>query len=442
MQTQQSTIHPSQRVADFLRPQMYPLQTSIDIDTILDQIGDAKIVMLGEASHGSHEFYIWRSMISQRLIHEKGFNFIAVEGDWPDCFKLNRYAKNYPDAGTSAYDVLHTFNRWPTWMWANWETVALAEWLYDHNKSLPVNKKAGFYGLDVYSLWESMEAIINYLKKTDPAALAVAEEAFQCFQPYRRDEGTGYAYASLVVPQPCTQEVVALLTEVRKKSPQYNSDYENVFSTEQNAHIALNAEKYYRAMLHGGSQAWNIRDSHMMETLEKLLHFHGKKSKAIVWAHNTHIGDARATDMQISGMHNLGELARRKFGNSNVFLMGFGSYQGSVIAASRWGEEPQRMHMPPATPDSWEDILHHTEMQNGYLFLNDFLDKKILDQAIGHRAIGVVYHPDSERFGNYVPSVLPARYDAFVFLDHTKALHALHIQPDGHQMPETYPFGV
>lgn len=442
MESQPENINLLEGAANAIRPHLYSLQTTVDIDTLLDRAGNARIVMLGEASHGTHEYYTWRAKISQRLLREKGFNFIAVEGDWPDCYKLNRYLKNYSGTGASAFEVAHTFNRWPTWMWANWETVALAEWLFDHNEHLPVNKKAGFYGLDVYSLWESMEAIIKYLKINDPGALKIAEEAFQCFQPYRRDEGTGYAYASALVPEPCTQEVVNLLLEIQRKSSHYNSDQENVFSTEQNAQIAFNAEKYYRALLHGGSQTWNIRDTHMMETLEKLLNFHGRKSKGIVWAHNSHIGDARATDMAANEMHNIGELARRKYGNENVFLIGFGSYQGSVIASRQWGEELRYMIVPPAIENSWEGILHHTGIQNGYVLLDDIKKPGILDHALGHRAIGVVYKPEIEKRSNYIPSILPARYNAFVFFDQTKALHALHVSPDGHQMPETYPFGV
>ncbi len=437
-----ATVGQPENVADYIRPHFHSLQTSVDLDSLLDQVGDSKIVMLGEASHGTHEYYTWRTTISQRLIREKGFNFIAVEGDWPDCYRLNRYIKNYSDAGTSAFEVLHSFDRWPTWMWANWEIVALSEWLCDHNRSLPVNKKVGFYGLDVYSLWESMEAIVNYLKKTDPKALPIAEKAFECFEPYKREEGAAYAYASLVVPELCTQEVVNLLSEIKNRAPQYNSDPENVFSTHQNALVAFNAEKYYRAMLHGGSKAWNIRDTHMQETLDRILKFHGKNAKAIIWAHNTHIGDARATDMRIEGMHNIGELARKYYGDKNVFLIGFGSYKGSVIAAPRWSAKPEHKNVPAALPGSWENILRDTGIQNGYLLMEDFKAMGLLNYEISHRAIGVVYNPEAERFGNYVPSILPERYDAFVFFTLTKALHALHISPEGNQMPETFPFGV
>jgi erythromycin esterase-like protein len=306
---------------------------------------------------------------------------------------------------------------------------------------LSLGKKAGFYGLDIYSLWESMEAIINYLRKVDPSALPVAERAFECFAPYQREEGSGYSYASAMVPEPCTQEVVNLLTEIQRRAPRYNSDPENVFSAEQNAIISVNAEKYYRAMLEGGATTWNIRDNHMMETLDRLLSFYGPGAKTIVWAHNTHIGDARATDMKFQGMHNLGELARKKYGEKDVFLVGFGSFEGSVIAASVWGDGMQRMPLPPAIPESWENILKETGTLDGYLLLKEFRKGGVLDFEIGHRAIGVVYNPSSEN-RNYVPSRLPFRYDAFVFLRQTKGLHPLSIAQDKRQMPETYPFGV
>ena len=427
-------------ISAVLRSRMNPLQTSVDLDSMIEQIGDARIVMLGEASHGTHEYHTWRARISQRLIEEKGFDFIAVEGDWPDCYRLNRYVKNYQGAGVSAFEILHAFNRWPTWMWGNWETVAFAEWLSDHNRALSVNRKAGFYGLDVYSLHESLEAIIGYLKRVDPDALAVAEKAFRCFAPYEREEGTLYAYASLMVPDRCTNEVVGLLSEMRRKAPQYNSDHENGFSAEQNAFVSVNAERYYRAMLTGGATTWNIRDNHMMQTLQRLLNFHGSESKAIVWAHNTHIGDARATDMRFEGMHNLGELARKHYGNESVFLIGFGSYEGTVMAARRWGKKPQHLRLPPASKDSWEYLLNETGVQSGYLYTRDLRGAGLIDQEIRHRAVGVVYNPSSDQFRNYAATCIPYRYDAFVFFHQTKALLPLHILADSRQMPETYPF--
>lgn len=425
-----------------IRQWAYPLRSKADLKPLFNRIGDARIVLLGEASHGTHEYYTWRTHISKKLIEEKGFNCIAVEGDWPDCYRLNRFVKGYDVNNKSAFKVLQAFNRWPAWMWANWETVALADWLQNHNRHLPANRRIGFYGLDVYSLWESMESIIQYLKKTDPAALKVAESAFHCFEPYRQ-EGASYAAATRFVPELCENEVVHLLKEIQQKLPQYNTDYENVFSTEQNALVAVNAERYYRAMIRGGPHSWNLRDRHMADTVERLLKFHGENSKIIVWEHNTHVGDARATDMIDEGMFNVGELARMQHHDKGVVLVGFGSYKGKVIAGRRWGATMQSMIVPEAKKGSWEYLLHKAGKENKLLLLDDLAGNDMLmENHIGHRAIGVVYNPQYDQFANYVPTILPLRYDAFIYLDETTALHPIHIAPDGQQMPETYPFGV
>lgn len=430
-------------IVSTIKQNAYPLKSKVDIQPLLDRVGDARIVMLGEASHGTHEYYTWRSHISKRLIEEKGFNFIAVEGDWPDCYRLNRFVKGYDVKNKSAFKVLHAFNRWPTWMWANWEIVALADWLQQHNSGLSANRRVGFYGLDVYSLWESLDYIMEYLKKTDPSALKKAEEAFRCFEPYHKDEGTSYARASQFVPELCETEVVELLKEIRKKLPTYNTDYENVFSAEQNALIAVNAEKYYRAMIAGGPHSWNVRDRHMADTLERLLKFHGEDSKVIVWEHNTHVGDARATDMSDEGMYNIGELARLQHHDKGVVLVGFGSYKGTVTAGKSWGATMKAMRLPEAVKGSWEYLLHQAGKENKLLIMDDLnTNDTLMENHIGHRAVGVVYNPQYEQFGNYVPTILPMRYDAFIFLDETRALHPLHILPDGHQIPETFPFGV
>lgn len=428
-------------ITSLISEKSYRLTAQPDLQPLFDRIGDAQFVLLGEASHGTHEYYTWRSYITQRLIKEKGFNFIAVEGDWPDCYRLNRYVKNYPNAGNNAPDVLKQFNRWPTWMWGNWEIAALAEWLYLHNSSLTAERKIGFYGLDVYSLWESMESIMKYLKKEDPSALKAAEEAYQCFQPYRQDEGQSYARATQFVPDLCTDEVVELLRKILARLPQYNTDYENVFNVQQNAYVTVNAEKYYRAMIKGGPHSWNIRDRHMADTLDRLVEFHSEGSKAIIWEHNTHIGDARATDMARDGMFNVGELVRLKHHEKGVVLVGFGSYKGEVIAGKSWGAEMKDIQVPPAPKGSWEYLLHKTGPENKLLVMDDFMEDELMENYIGHRAIGVVYNPEYEQYGNYVPTILPLRYDAFIYLDHTSALHPLHIKPDGHQVPETYPFG-
>lgn len=424
-----------------IKQNSHPLNEVNDLQPLLDRIGGASIVMLGEASHGTHEYYTWRTQITKKLIEEKGFNFIAVEGDWPDCYRLNRFIKGYDDKDKSAFKVLHEFNRWPTWMWANWEIVALAEWMKKHNSDLPANKKAGFYGLDVYSLWESLDSIMRYLKKTDPTALKVAEDAFRCFEPYRQGEGQSYAQASMFVPELCQTEVVNLLKEIKRKLPEYNTDHENVFSAEQNAIITVNAEKYYRAMIRGGRESWNLRDRYMANTLNRLLAFHGTGSKAIVWAHNTHIGDASATDMAAEGMYNIGELARVQHSEKEVVLVGFGSYKGSVIAGRAWGAPMQVMPVPEARDGSWEYLLHRSGAFDKLLIM-DKLKDVFAHEHVNHRAIGVVYDPEREHRSNYVPSIIANRYDAFVFVDQTQAVHPLHIHPNGQQIPETYPFGV
>jgi len=418
------------------------LDNGNNLDALIEKIGNAKYVLLGEASHGTHEYYTWRMEISKRLIEQKGFSFIAVEGDWPDCYRLNRYVKNYSDAGKSAFDVLHAFNRWPTWMWANWETVALAEWLRTHNKKLPVNKKAGFYGLDVYSLWESLDTIIKYLDKKDPKTKHTAVKALKCFEPYSDEEGQSYARASRMVPSLCEDEVIDLLLQVRKNMASYNTDPEAVMSAEQNAQVIVNAEKYYRAMVRPGPDSWNIRDQHMVDTLNRLMKFHGADAKGIIWEHNTHIGDARATDMVKEGTVNVGQLVNEQHKHKGVFSIGFGSYHGTVIAGREWGDVMREMDVPEAMHGSWEYEMHQLDAKGRIVFMNEKMREQIGEKKFGHRAIGVVYHPQYEQYGNYVPSILPLRYDAFIYIDETTALHPLHIKPDGHQMPETYPFGV
>ncbi|MEW6468882.1 MAG: erythromycin esterase family protein [Bacteroidota bacterium] len=425
-----------------LKPLLKKLEMDRDLDPLMERIGDSRYVLLGEASHGTHEYYAWRMKLTQRLIREKGFSFVAVEGDWPDCYRLNRYVKGYTGSGKNATEVMKAFRRWPTWMWANWEVIAFAEWLRSFNKDRSADKRVGFYGLDVYSLFESLEYIMEYLEKTDPKALETARRAVRCFQPYAGEEER-YARAAMLVPGPCENDVVELLGKIRKEMVHYNTDHENVFSAEQNALVAVNAEKYYRSMLRGGSLSWNIRDRHMVETLERLMRFHGPAAKAVVWEHNTHIGDARATDMADDGTVNVGQLVMEQHETEGVVLVGFGSYSGMVIAARHWGDVMAEMEVPPAMPGSWESILHLASgSKNKLLLTEDLAGSGLMQRPVGHRAIGVVYNPEFEQFGNYVPSLIPQRYQAFLYLDETTALHPLHIRPDGHQVPETYPFGV
>lgn len=418
----------------------HPLEHKADLDPLMARIGDARLVLLGEASHGTSEYYIWRARLSQRLIQEKGFSFIAVEGDWPDCYRVNRYVKGYDGAGESAYDVLHAFERWPTWMWANWEIAGLAEWLRRYNQGRPNGEKAGFYGLDVYSLHESMDAVIEYLTQHAPEALAAAHRAYSCLEPYGEDVQQ-YAWSTALVPEDCEDEVIDLLVTVRRQAEQFPGDPEAAFNAEQNAWVVVEAERYYRAMVRTNAGSWNVRDTHMADALDRLLAHHGPQSKGIVWAHNTHIGDARATDMARVGMVNLGQIARERHASAGVVLVGFGSQRGSVIAADAWGAPLQIMDVPQARTGSWEELLHRPGVRNKLLLTDDLRQQEDARRPRGHRAIGVVYQPEREG-GNYVPTDLPGRYDAFLFLDETEALHPLHIEPDGSQPPATYPWGL
>ncbi len=304
----------------------FPLRTDKDLNPLMERIGEARYVLLGEASHGTHEYYTWRARITKRLILEKGFSFIAVEGDWPDCFRINRYIKGYPGAGDRIEEVLSHFRRWPTWMWANWEIAALAKWLRKYNDSLLDGRKIGFYGLDVYSLWESIEVLLDYLRKEDPETAQLARQVVSCFEPYGEDEER-YARAARMLSESCRRQVTDLLQEIRKKASSYDSDLEAPLNTEMNAWVAVNAERYYQSMFSFGSRSWNIRDTHMAETLNRLMNFHGPDARCIVWEHNTHIGDARFTDMERDGMVNVGQLVRQQQDQQDVVLVGFGSYQ-------------------------------------------------------------------------------------------------------------------
>jgi erythromycin esterase-like protein len=336
-------------------------------------------------------------------------------------------------------------------MWANREVAELAEWMRHHNERLPEDWTVGFYGLDVYSLWDSIHEVSAYLEHVDPEAARAARRAYQCFDPYYEDVQE-YARATALVPTSCEDEVVAALRALRSKAPEYKADgREAYFNAEQNALVARNAELYYRTMVRGGPTSWNVRDRHMVETLERLMAHHGPRAKAIVWEHNTHIGDARFTDMARAGMVNVGQLVRQTREADGVVLVGFGTHHGSVIAADEWGLPMERMRVPDARPGSYEDIFHRVGIPDFLLVFGEGRDARGLDaggldaagEPRGHRAIGVVYDPRHERWGNYVPTILTRRYDAFVFDDETRAVDALHmpVRVDG-EVPETYPSGV
>jgi erythromycin esterase-like protein len=423
-----------------VRSRALPLESSGDLNSLLDRIGDARVVMLGEATHGTAEFYEWRARITRRLLLEKDFSFVAVEGDWPDCYRLDRYLKD--GEGGSAFDVLHAFDRWPTWMWANREIVELAEWMRAWNGERAGDGRAGFYGLDVYSLWDSLHTLRDYLAAHDGHALERIGAALRCLEPHGEDV-QAYARATRFVDEACEDEAVALLLALREQEDRLRArgGREAWFNAEQNALVAKNAEAYYRTMVRGGGASWNLRDAHMAETLERLLQHHGTGARAIVWAHNTHVGDARYTDMAAAGMWNIGQLARETYGEEQVVLVGFGSHRGSVIAGEEWEAPMMRMPVPPAKAGSWEDVLHRASPGDKLLLFETDEDVEFL-AVRDHRAIGVVYHPQWESLGNYVPTVLPRRYDAFLFLEQSHALHPLHMveRPEA-EAPETWPSG-
>lgn len=427
-----------------------PLASPSDLAPLIEAVGDARYVLLGEATHGTSEFYTYRAEISKRLIEEKGFSFVAVEGDWPDCYRVNRYVKWLPDSGESATDVLHAFARWPTWMWANREVVDFVEWIRVHNRWQSEDHRVGFYGLDVYSLWESMAAVVAYLERIDPEAARIARRSYACFEPYGED-AQAYAHATALVPTSCEDETVAMLRELRANAAEYSEHGRaRFFHAEQNALITHNAERYYRTMIRGGPTSWNVRDHHMAETLDRLVAQHGPDAKAIVWEHNTHVGDARFTDMARHGMVNVGQIVREMHGESptdrdGVVLVGFGTHRGTVIAGAEWSGPMERMRMPVARAGSLEDVMHRAVSGDGLFIFDGSKDGGVrgFDMPLDHRAIGVVYDPWAERFGNYVPTIAPRRYDAFLFMEETRAVKALHMPVAvGTDAPETYPTGM
>jgi erythromycin esterase-like protein len=423
--------------------QSTPLRRDADLDPLLERIGDARVVLLGEASHGTHEFYTWRAALSRRLLEEQGFQFLAVEGDWPDCYRVNRYVKGYTNAGETAREVLHAFERWPTWMWANEEIVDLAEWLHDFNVGWPEGHRVGFYGLDVYSLQESLSQIMGYLRRTDGQALEAARRALWCLEPFGEDSHQ-YARATALVPRSCETEVVQLLRTVRAQARSWPEDgADTTFSVLQNASVLQEAEAYYRTAIRNDVESWNIRARHMADTLDQLLAYHGPDSRAIVWEHNTHIGDARYTDLAEGGMFNLGQLARERLGEQSVVLVGFSTWRGSVIAGSGWDMPMEEMTVPEGRPGSWEDVLHRAGASDRLLLLAEgMLEPEGLAWR-GQRAIGVVYHPEWDHYGNYLPTILPRRYDALLHIDQTHAVRPLHMPARVERdWPETWPVGV
>jgi erythromycin esterase-like protein len=413
-----------------------PLRDPADLDPLIERARDARVVAIGEASHGTHEYYAWRAALTRRLIEECGFALVAVEGDWPDCYRVNRSVRLRPGADADPADALDAFARWPTWMWANDDVVDFCRWLRERNAGRPESEHVGFYGLDVYSLWDSMHALVAWLREHEPEHADRAVQALRCFEPFGED-GAEYAFATRFAPTTCEQTVVELLQHLceERGSGVPGDDPEGRFAAEVNAAVVAGAERYYRAMLGGSAPSWNVRDVHMADTLDRLLEHTG--GRAVVWEHNTHVGDARATDMADAGMVNVGQLLRERHGPGEVVLVGLGGYAGGVVAGAEWGAQMQRMPVPRARAGSLEAVLHERLGRDSLLVWTPGGPRpEELDRRLDHRAIGVVYRPERERWGNYVPTVLGERYDAFLWFEDTRPLQPLHLErPDEHVPP-------
>ena len=391
------------------------------LNKIVEAIGNAQIVMIGEASHGTSEFYTIRAELSKKLIEQKGFQLIAVEGDWPSAQAVNRYVKGYSAEGETAKDVLTTaFHRWPTWMWANEEVATFTEWLKETNRHR--EEKIGFYGIDLYSLFESIDEVLQFLSNhpEHQVDLEHAKKAFTCFEPYNRMP-EHYALSAAHFSDQCISEVTSLLRSLRHHKEQYSSKHEEDLNIVMNALVAKNAESYYREMM-SDEKSWNTRDYHMVEAIHELRKYYGEETKVIVWEHNTHIGDASETSMKNEQLINVGQVIREQYGKDNTYAIGFGTYEGTVIAADRWGDPFEIINVPPAKLSKWEGQLHAASPADKVLLFNDE-NRALFNDWIGHRAIGVVYNPAYEAYGNYVPSRVGSRYDAFIYIDQTNALH-------------------
>lgn len=413
----------SMTMEEAVRNYLKPLANHRDLDPLLEAVGDAKIVLLGESSHGTSEFYRWRADFSKRLLQEKGFSLIAVEGDWPSASQVHRYINDFKNPHDDAVQLLaQSFARWPTWMWANEELADFVEWLKNFNAT--ANTKTGFYGIDVYSLWESMEEVIHYLNDVDPSGgdVELAKQAFSCFETCNRNPEK-YAVSAASFSTDCIDHVVKLLASIRSNAALYSNKEEADLNLHINSLVAKNAEQYYRAMIKSGEESWNIRDRHMVETVNELRKYHGTDARIIIWEHNTHIGDARATDMKNDKMVNVGQLLREQNPAGDVYAIGFGSYEGTVIAAQEWDMPPEEMILPAGKKNSWEHLLHKTGALDKMLIF-DNANRHLFDRWIGHRAVGVVYDPKHDTH-HYVPSMMSQRYDAFLFFDRTWALKPL-----------------
>lgn len=407
----------AQSLEESIKEKAISFDSPEDFDSMFNRIENQKLVLMGEASHGTSEFYVWRAELSKRLIAEKGYNFIAVEGDWPALSKVNEYVKHKHGAPESAEAAMEYIDRWPLWMWRNQEVKSLIEWMHEFNRDLSPEERVGFYGIDLYAKQTAMSDVVRFLQAYDPETASQAERTYGCLSRY--NDIRDYLQMVARTGEDCSSEMEQVLTMVRN-SAAFDDSWQ-AFNAEHNAKLAINAEVHYRGNLRRDASSWNTRASHFYLTAKRLLEFYGITSKGIVWAHNTHIGDARATDMARQGAHNIGQLAREDLGADEVYAIGFGTYTGKVLAARQWEGQMEAMEVPEGRAGSWEAVLESTGIQQFYLLLHDEELRNALHSPIPHRAIGVTYNPEQEA-GNYVNTDVPQRYDAFIFFRETGVL--------------------
>lgn len=416
---------------------------TVDLSGLLNRIGDARVVLLGEATHGTAEFYEMRARITKELIEKKGFNIVAVEADWPDAAQIDHFVRDTRIDPTEE----PTFNRFPTWMWANAQVLAFLEWLRHHNLEHFKNPDdaVGFYGLDLYSLYSSIHAVVDYLDDVDPEAARIARTRYGCLSPWESDPATYGASTLTGRHHDCEGQVVAMLRDMLDKRLEYaQKDGRQYLSAVANARAIRDAEQYYRIMYYGNRTSWNLRDQHMFDTLTSVLEFRGPTAKAVVWEHNSHVGDASATEMATRGEFNVGQLCRQHFGDS-VYTIGFGTHAGTVAAASEWGGPVEYKTIRPSHPDSYERLCHDAG-QHAFLLplrekdLDPLLRSKLLEPRL-ERAIGVIYRPETEMASHYFQASLPRQFNEFIWFDTTNPVSPLGPEA-GEGMPETFPFGL
>jgi erythromycin esterase-like protein len=437
-------------LADAVRRAAQPLTGAAgDYDALLDLIGEARFVLIGEASHGTHEFYRERAAITRRLIRERGFTAVAVEADWPDAYRVNCYVRGAQD-DPDPEAALGGFRRFPAWMWRNTVVRDFVGWLRAYNDALPPGQpKAGFYGLDLYSMTASMEEVLGYLDKVDPEAARRARGRYACFDHFGEDPQAYGASAGFNLTATCEDEVINQLLDLQQRATQYTGRdgamaEDDFFYAEQNARLVKNAEEYYRSMFRGQVSSWNLRDTHMAETLDALVRHldrNGGRAKVVLWAHNSHLGDASATEMAARGEYNVGQLVRRSYGRDAV-LVGFTTHSGAVTAANDWDEPPQRQQVRPGLPGSYEALFHEAGLPAFLLPLMGGRAPAGLEERRLERAIGVIYRPETERASHYFHARLPDQFDAILHIDQTHALQALDAAApplETDEPPETYP---